>query len=552
MKSAMKTETVTRTVLVSVAGAVLVGSALMFVPGMVQDVPAPAPGPAARAMTAVASGAQATLPDLAALIDDREKWLSKHPKDEESWAVLGAAYTERGTRVGEPASFRRAEWALRRSLAALPAEEGNVDAQVGLGALANARGDYMTAWRWGEQARRLKPKRWTAYPVLFEAYNGLGNYKAAREAVEQLGKLRTGSPVLARTAQSYRDRGWREDAAATAAEAVARAATPAEKAACLHRLGELAWERGDLAEAVDNYDAALRLLPGHGPSLAGRARALGALGRTDEAFRDYEAALRALPLASYALESGELYESLGLDTDAQERYAVLHDRQRRGNPGGADDTLVLGRFEADHGDPEAAVVRLRTLWAKHRSVEVADALGWALLKAGEPRQALEFAKRATESGVRSALFTYHRGEVERALGEYGAARRHIGEALRINPHFSPLLAPRAKESLSSLGDPPEGGPRQMYPKPPATERQSARETGKPPGQRRGSVEPPSGRTAGPRTASSPSSASGSTPRASTSGAGWTSGTGSSSASASSAGAASSSTSSASSASTRTD
>ncbi|MFF8604375.1 tetratricopeptide repeat protein [Streptomyces sp. NPDC015346] len=461
----MKTENVSRTVLAAGVGAVFAATALLyapeFAPGLFDDGPAPAPGPAARAVLAANAGTQASLPDLTALISDRETWLKKHPADDASWAVLGAAYTERGARLGDVTYYPRAERALRRSLEVLPAARGNLDAQLGLGALANARGDWKTARTWAEAVTKKDPKRWSAYPVLIDAYNGLGQYTSARKAMASLEELHSGGAVSARAAQTYRDRGWREDAWAAATDAVAQADSPAEKAAALGRLGDLAWERGEPEEAVAQYGTALGLVPDHGPSLAGRARAQAALGRTVEALRDYRAALERLPLPEYLLEAGELYESLGLDEEAESRYELLRTRTWTDSPYGE---VVLGLFEADHGDAEAAVRRLKDEWERgHRSVRVADALGWALLRAGEPEEALEYAKKATDEGLRSALFSYHRGEIERALGEYGPARRHLAEALRINPRFSPLLAPRAEAAVASLGEPPDELPKELRP-----------------------------------------------------------------------------------------
>ncbi|QGV80395.1 tetratricopeptide repeat protein [Streptomyces ficellus] len=450
----MKTERVPQIVLGAGAGLVLAGAAALFAFGGSGDAPAPAPGAASRAQAAARAGAQASLPELAALIGDREKWLRAHPGDDASWAELGGAYVERGARGGDTASYVQAEKALKRSLAVLPAGEGNVDAQLGMGALANARGDFAAARKWGEAVRAGAPRRWQAYPVLIDAYSGLGDYVSAGRAAERLRALRAGAPSLSRASLVYRDKGWREDASALAHDAVALAATPAEKAACLARLGDLAWERGEPAEALAAYEPALRLDPGHAPSLAGRARARAALGREEEALRDYAAALERLPLPQYALEAGELYESLDLDGDARTHYELARVRATRAAAHGVNGALVLARYEADHGDPDAAVQRLRAEWARgHRSVHVADALGWALYRAGEPEEALPYARRATEQGLRSALFAYHRGQIERALGEYGPARRHIAEALRVNPHFSPLLAPKARRALTTLGEP---------------------------------------------------------------------------------------------------
>ena len=90
--------------------------------------------------------------------------------------------------------------------------------------------------------------------------------------------------------------------------------------------------------------------------------------------------------------------------------ARVRDRARRGGAGGrparaaraSDLALVRGRssaccarsgvnidaelavFEADHGSPERAVRLARRAWAAAPSVRAADALGWALTRAGEP------------------------------------------------------------------------------------------------------------------------------------------------------------------------
>ncbi|MFE6228558.1 tetratricopeptide repeat protein [Streptomyces sp. NPDC057854] len=449
--SPLKSQNVSRLVLASGAGAVLAATALLYLPEFLdRGAPPRPPGPAERAASAAHAGAPAALPDLVALIGDREAWLREHPDDAASWAVLGAAYTERGVRLGDVRDLPRAQRALDRSLAERPAARGNLDAQLGLGVLAGARGDWKGAKAWGERVRAAAPRRWNTYPLLIDAYNGLGDLPAARKALESLEKLRGGSVVRGRAAQAYRDRGWREDADATALDAAALAATDAERADAYARLGRFAWERGEPAEALERYGTALRFVRDHGPALAGRARALAALGRTAEAARAWEAALARQPLPEYVLESGELAEALGLDGDAWAAY----ERLRAGEWASGSAEVVLGMLDADHGDPAAAVTRLRAAWAAgHRSVAVADALGWALHRAGEPAEALPYARRAVDEGPRSAPYTYHLGEIERALGRTGPARRHLEEALRIHPSFSPLHAPRARAALAELGEP---------------------------------------------------------------------------------------------------
>jgi Tfp pilus assembly protein PilF len=45
------------------------------------------------------------------------------------------------------------------------------------------------------------------------------------------------------------------------------------------------------------------------------------------------------------------------------------------------------------------------------------------------------------------MFLYHAGMAARAAGERGAARSYLERALALNPHFSPLYAPRARRAL---------------------------------------------------------------------------------------------------------
>ncbi|MEU5569643.1 tetratricopeptide repeat protein [Streptomyces coeruleorubidus] len=451
-----------RVVLVGVAGCAVLGGVLVLVPWERPAEPAP-PSPGALAMAAVTTGVPAALPDLAELIGEREKRLRTHPRDARSWAVLGAAYVEQGRRLADPAYYPRAEKALRTSLKVRPRR--NTRALAGLAALANARRDFPAARRWGEAALKLEPRRWTTYPLLIDAYTGLGEQAAAKRTLDRLTELRSGPDVLARAAAVYRDRGWREDAAASLADAAAGARTPAERAAYLERAGELAWERGDLQDALRHFQEAVRLDPDQRAAQAGQGRALAALGRTTEALNAYRVALSKQPCPRYALELGELYESLGMPEAARVQYDLLRERVRGAAAGGADEELVLGQFEADHGDPREAVRRLRAEWRRQPGTEVADALGWALHRSGQSEEALRFAVRATESehggGVRSAVHMYHRGMIERELERYGAARRHLAEALRINPHFSPLHAPAARAASEALGEPPDEEPPEM-------------------------------------------------------------------------------------------
>ncbi|GHH13069.1 tetratricopeptide repeat protein [Streptomyces rubradiris] len=462
---------VRRLLLAALAGSLATGAVLVLLPAEPQrHRPArpPAAGPQSRpreqALTAVTYGVPAALPGLTALIGRQERLVRERPKDAVAWAVLGSAYVERGRRAGDAADYPRAERALKTSLDVRGAR--NTGALDGLAALALARRDFPAAKGYAEQAHKAAPKRWSAYPALIDAYTGLGDYEKARAALDKLLALRTDAAarpaVMARAAAVYRDRGWREDAVAQLTDAAAAARTPAERAAWLAGVGQLAWERGDLPEALRHFEAALRLDADQRAAVAGRARTLAALDRTSEALAAYRAAVAHRPRPEDLLELGELYESLGQPGAAEESYARMREAVARSVAGGVDEELLIGRFEADHGDPWEAVERLEEEWRRQPGIEVADALGWALHRAGDDRQALTYAAVATDKakggGVRSALYAYHLGVIEAELERTGPARRHLQEALRINPYFSPLWVPLVREALRELGDVPDEPP----------------------------------------------------------------------------------------------
>ncbi|WP_405817141.1 tetratricopeptide repeat protein [Streptomyces sp. NBC_01390] len=460
VRARVRGQVLPRPLIAALAGCAVLGGALMMLP---PDRPSAgsAPGPGGRAERAVTGGAPAALPDLRVFIGDREAYVRTHARDGQAWAQLGSAYVERGLRTSDAGDFPRAERALRTSLRVRPASgAGNAEGLVGMAALANARRDFPAARKWGEEALRRAPKRWTSYPALLDAYTGLGDYKAVRRTLERLRELPSAASVpavLARTAGVYRDQGRREDAQAALSDAAARATSPAEEAEWQYRAGELAWERGEPADALRHFGAALRLDPGLGSARAGEGRALAALDRPTEALTAYRAALVEQPSPQYALELGELYDSLGRPEEARAQYAALRARVAKEQLGGVDEELLLGRFEADHGDAASAARRLRAEWARQPGLDAADALGWALHRSGKSEEALGWARRATDkehgAEVRSALYAYHRGMIERELGLTGPARRHLEEALRINPYFSPAGARAAKEALSELGEP---------------------------------------------------------------------------------------------------
>lgn len=352
---------------------------------------------------------------------------------------------EQARLTADSSYYPKAEEALHTALTLHPDE--NADALTALGALANARHRFAEARDLAGQAIASAPFHWQAYAVLADARTQLGDDLGATEAVQQLLDRRPGTASFTRAAYDLEQHGRTDDARNALQQALDGAFDPADKAFCHHQIAELDRNSGHPDQALTGYRAALRDDPGYTPALAGQARVEASLGDPAAAVRDYTTAVGRVPLPQYLLELGELQESLGHAAQAQEQYRLLAVEQQLAAANGVLDDLTLGQYLADHGDPAQAVSLLRAEWQRRQNVLVADALAWALHRQGNDEEALPLAEQAQHLGWQNAQLLYHRGEIERSLGRTGDAREHLTQALRIDPHFSPLLAPQARSAL---------------------------------------------------------------------------------------------------------
>ncbi|GAA0385038.1 hypothetical protein Acor_48250 [Acrocarpospora corrugata] len=316
------------------------------------------------------SGGQSRPAPQADLLARTQEYLRAHPGDARTWASLGNLYAERARRTGQAGYLPKAEGALQQ---ATKLEPGNVDALVGLGAVANIRHDFTKGYAWGVQARRADPRRASVHAVLFDAAVELGRPARAGRALRHLTELRADVATFTRAARLYELRGQSGRATEALRRAADTAVDPVDIAFAHHRLGEL---QPDPAAALREYDAALRADPTYAYALAGRAGAQAALGAPAEAAASYQAAINRLPAPKFLLEYGELLLKLGRDREANAQFAMVR---------ATGDRLALGRYETGHGDPRAAVLLLRSEWRQRKTPEVAGALDRALRRAGRPQ-----------------------------------------------------------------------------------------------------------------------------------------------------------------------
>jgi tetratricopeptide (TPR) repeat protein len=385
---------------------------------------------------------------LAAEIARTQQRLRQLPRDDAAWATLGIDYVQQAKATADPTYYPRAAGALARSLRL--DRHDNFLAMAGEAALAAARHDFRGALRWARRGLAVDARSALLYGTLTDALTQLGRYDEAAQAARRMELLSPGTPAEARLSYVAELRGDHADAVDFMRRALADAAGPGDVAFARYYLGELALGAGEPRDAMRQFSAGLAVARSDPALREGKARAEAAVGNTAAAARDLAAVVQSVPQPSYVSEYGELLQALGRNAAARRQWQLIRTEERlfRANGVALDSDATL--FEADHGDARAAVRIGAAALTTRPFLDTYDAYGWALHRAGRDEAAVVAADTALRTGVRNALFLFHRGEIERSLGRLAAARSDLSAALRLDPTFSPVWAPRARTDLAAL------------------------------------------------------------------------------------------------------
>ncbi len=386
---------------------------------------------------------------VAADIALQQSSLREHPNDADAWALLGLDYVDQAKVTVNPAYYPKAVGVLARSLALN--STSNVLGFAGMAALKAAEHDFAAARGWAQRGLAFDAYNTVLYGALDDADTQLGRYSEAFAAAQRLNQLHPGGPAFTRAEYVYELRGDIPHAEAAMRRALDAANSPADAAFAQYYLGELAFNRGDPAASLRFNNAGLAADPSYSLLLQGKARAEAALGQVDAAVRDYARVVRDVPQPQYVIEAGEYLQSLGRAKQAAQLFRLFEVEAQLFTANGVTLDTDPTLFYADHGSPAQAVaagvvgIRIRPF------IEMDDAYGWALHRAGRDAEALTWAHKATALGTRNALFYFHTAMIELSLGDRTRARTDLTTALAINPYFSPLHEPEARAALARLG-----------------------------------------------------------------------------------------------------
>ncbi len=393
----------------------------------------------------VSASEVATAGDMTTTITALQQRLARVPADAASWAVLGAAYVQQARITGDPSYYAKAEGVLRRSLKESPRD--NAPALTGEAALAAARHDFARAHQLAMQSMRINAYSSGTMAILVDSLVELGRYRDVSRALQRFVNVKPGVPAYTRVSYNYELHGNLEGARYAMQQALNIAYSPDDRAFALFQLGELAWNAGELKKAHSLYAQGRDADPSYVANLYGLAKTDAGLGHVDRALRRYQTVVDRLPQPTYVIEYADLLTALGRSKEAAEQQQIIDAQQQLFRAAGVNLDLELALYDASHGRPAQALDQARRAWRDRQSVFVEDAYAWALHVNGHDRAALRHVTSAQRLGTQSALFAFHRGMIERSLGDRAQGDRWLRTALRLNPAFNPIFSAQARKVL---------------------------------------------------------------------------------------------------------
>jgi tetratricopeptide (TPR) repeat protein len=367
----------------------------------------------------------------------------REPRNVRDLGLLGLAYQQRARETGDPSWYPRSAGILARAAAIAPHD---LTVMSGLGLLELSRHRFGAALGFGRRAVALAPSSAAGYGILGDALLELGRYHAAFRAFDTMARLKPSVASYARIAYARELRGDWLGAVEAMRLAASAAAGRQEPTAWAHaQLGKLFWNRGRYAGAAREYRAALAAFPGYVYALDGLAQVAAAQGRLGRAAVLERRAQATIPLPQFVGFLAEVERAAGHERDAHRSDALIGviDRVLRAN--GVRTDLELALIRADRGvDPERTLALARRAQKMRPSIDGDDVLAWALARSGRCAEALDYSRRALRLGTHDALKFFHRGMIERCLGDAPAARVWFRRALALNPHFSVRWSPLAR------------------------------------------------------------------------------------------------------------
>jgi tetratricopeptide (TPR) repeat protein len=381
------------------------------------------------------------------------KWMERvrqNAQDDTAWVHLGEALMQKARETADASYYSRAEATFRNALSLHP---HNVSALVGMAWVSGSRHEFEQSIEWAKKAITLDPQNQDAYGLLGDAAVEMGEYDDAFEYYQQMLDIRPNLASYSRAAHLLYLAGDTHKAIWLMQKAIAAGGPYAENTAwCRAQLALMLWNIGALLPAEQVLQPALEQTPNNYHVLVAMGKIKTAQKEYQTAIDYYQKAIASAPQHEAIVALGDLYMFIGQKEKAEQQYALVEVIYQLNKASGVQGgNIQMAQFYADHDRhlPEA-LQEAEAVYKTRQNIFVADTLAWCYYKNGRYKEAQKFINKAIRLGTPNATILFHAGMIYAKLGVRSLAQKYLYQAVSLNPHFHPLYAALAADTLTQL------------------------------------------------------------------------------------------------------
>jgi tetratricopeptide (TPR) repeat protein len=377
-----------------------------------------------------------------------EGLVAKFPNDAEMRIRLGQAFIQKGRETGDLEAYASGDKEFEHATRLDPK---NPTAWQHRALAMTIFHKFERAIEFADKAIGLNPSDFRAYGALSDAYLELGDYDKSVDAAQRMIDLRPDLASYSRAAKLRQVFGDNKGAELLYLQAINSGSPHAENTAwCRVMLGDLNLKSGAYAAAKQQFEFALKTVPGYRHAEMGLGRTLWALGQGKEAGPHMEKACQGVAPIAYLSDLGDLYAELGDAKLAEATFSRIDETVAAYRGHGIEgDDLQVAMFLLDHGrDLDRALKLAEHEISHHNTIEAHMTLAWALHKSGRHDEAAKRLEGALRTNVQDSLVWFRAAKIYDAAGEKAKSQKLMIAARSLNPRFSIVYAKEAEAALA--------------------------------------------------------------------------------------------------------
>ena len=368
------------------------------------------------------------------------------PNDVDAHLQLAEALLKRVRETGDYSLNEEARVSIAN---ALRLDSDNLNAQVMKIQIDLSEHEFQAALELTQKLRKKYPNFEPLMAAEVDSKTELGRFEEAVNAAQEYVDFKPNSNSYVRVAH-LRSLHGDVDGALEARLMALRSADPTNKEEIAWHYSQLGTEyfnSGRIEKADSFYAKALLAFPDYHWALAGKGRVLAAQ-------RDYKAAETIYRNLIKVAEDGDrvffladLLEKQGKVKEAKQVADAYIQKQLKS--GG--DIHRIALYWADRDSNLAASLKIASEdRTENGDLLSSDYLAWNLYKNGKFKEAKKYMEEAMRLKTKNALFYYHAGMIESALGNKSKAIKFLEQSRQINPHFDLIQSEILRKKLTEL------------------------------------------------------------------------------------------------------